>query len=33
MIDQLNNKYFFENAIINFKNNEIIADGYKNRFF
>ena len=29
MIDELNNEYFFKNAIVNFKNNEIIADGIK----
>ena len=33
MIDQLKNKYYFENAIINFKNNELIADGIKIDFF
>ena len=29
MIDEINNNYFFKNALINFENNEIIADGIK----
>ncbi len=29
MVDQLKNKYFFDKAIINFKNNELIGDGVK----
>ena len=33
MIDELNNEYYFKNAIVNFKNNEIIADGIKIDFF
>ena len=33
MIDEIDNKYFFKNALINFKNNEIIADGIKIDFF
>ena len=32
MIDELNNEYFFKNAIVNFKTNEIIADGIKINF-
>ena len=33
MIDELRNKYFFENALVNLKNNELIADGIKIDFF
>ena len=33
MIDELNNEYYFKNAIVNFKNNELIADGIKIDFF
>ena len=33
MIDELNNEYYFNNAIVNFKTNEIIADGIKIDFF
>ena len=33
MIDELNNEYYFKNAIVNFKTNEIIADGIKIDFF
>ena len=33
MIDKTNNKYFFENAIIDFKNNEVIGDNVKIDFF
>ena len=33
MIDEINNKYFFKNALINFENNEIIADGIKIDFY
>ena len=33
MADQINNKYFFENAIIDFKNNEVIGDNVKIDFF
>ena len=33
MIDEINNKYFFENAIIDFKNNEVIGDNVKVDFF
>ncbi len=33
MIDKLNNEYYFNNAIVNFKTNEIIADGIKIDFF
>ena len=29
----LKNEYYFKNAIVNFKNNEIIADGIKIDFF
>mgnify|MGYP001424216954 CR=1 FL=1 len=29
MLDNLKNKYYFENAIINFKNDELIGDGVK----
>ena len=29
MTDQLKNKYYFQNAIINFKNNEMIGDDIK----
>ena len=29
MTDQLNNNYYFENAIFNFKDNELIGDGVK----
>ena len=32
MIDELNNEYFFKNAIVNFKTSEIIADGIKINF-
>ena len=33
MADQINNKYFFENAIIDFKNSEVIGDNVKIDFF
>ena len=33
MADQINNKYFFENAVIDFKNNEVIGDNVKIDFF
>ncbi len=33
MIDEINNKYFFENAIIDFENNEVIGDNVKIDFF
>ena len=33
MIDELNNEYYFKNAIVNFKTNEIIGDGIKIDFF
>ena len=33
MIDELNNEYYFDNALIDFKTNEIIADGIKIDFF
>ena len=33
MNDEIGNKYFFENAIINFKSSEIIADNIKIDFF
>jgi len=33
MIDKINNEYFFENAIIDFKNNEVIGDNVKIDFF
>ncbi len=33
MIDEINNKYFFENAIIDFRNNEVIGDNVKIDFF
>ena len=33
MIDKINNKYFFENAIINFGNNKVIGDNVKIDFF
>ena len=29
MVDKLENKYFFENAIVNFNTNELIGDGTK----
>ena len=32
MIDELNNEYYFKNAIVNFKTSEIIADGIKINF-
>ena len=32
MTDELNNEYFFKNAIVNFKTSEIIADGIKINF-
>ncbi len=33
MTDQINNSYYFENAIINFENDEIIGDNVKIDFF
>ena len=33
MTDEINNKYFFKNAMINFNSDEIIADGIKIDFF
>ncbi len=33
MVDELSNKHYFENAIVNFSTNEIIADGIKIDFF
>ena len=33
MIDELKNNYYFENAIVNLKDNEIIGDGVKIDFF
>ena len=33
MTDQINNSYYFENAIINFENNEMIGDNVKIDFF
>ena len=33
MIDELKNQYYFKNAIVNFKNSEVIADGVKIDFF
>ena len=33
MIDELNNEYYFDNALVDFKTNEIIADGIKIDFF
>ena len=33
MADQINNRYFFENAIIDFKNSEVIGDNVKIDFF
>ncbi len=33
MIDEMKNNYYFENAIINLKDNEIIGDGVKVDFF
>ena len=33
MIDKLDNEYYFDNAIVNFKTNEIIADNIKIDFF
>ncbi len=32
MLDELNNEYYFKNAIVNFKTSEIIADGIKINF-
>ena len=29
MTDVTDNKYYFQNAIVNFQNNEMIADGVK----
>ena len=29
MIDEMKNKYYFENALVNFNNNELIGDGVK----
>ena len=33
MVDRLKNKYFFENALVNFNSNELIGDGIKIDFF
>ncbi|MAZ46442.1 MAG: hypothetical protein CMM98_02555, partial [Rickettsiales bacterium] len=33
MIDELKNKYYFENTIVNFETNELIGDGIKIDFF
>ena len=33
MVDKLKNKYFFENALVNFNSNELIGDGIKIDFF
>ncbi len=33
LIDELKNKYYFDNAIVNFQDNELIADGIKIDFF
>ena len=33
MTDNISNKYFFQNAIVDFKNNEIIGDDVKVDFF
>ena len=30
---KIKNKYYFNNAIVNFQNNELIADGIKIDFF